>query len=135
MCCCHRLGPLIGRGNFGDVFKATWRGPAGKMEVAVKKIPQVTAPAERIDFLKEAATMGQFQHANVVKLYGVIGRGGHKRESQMVCGCMIICIGLAMYMCESVCVCVCVHVVIQAILIELMPHGNLLEYLAKIKTR
>ena len=42
------------------------------MEVAVKTMQNDACEGERIKFLQEAATMGQFNNPYVVKLYGVI---------------------------------------------------------------
>ena len=46
------------------------------MEVAVKTLRSSSSQNDKIKFLQEAATMGQFtNHYNVVKLYGVVIAG------------------------------------------------------------
>ncbi|XP_013413800.1 tyrosine-protein kinase Tec-like isoform X1 [Lingula anatina] len=61
-----QLGLELGRGQFGTVFKAKWRGA---IEVAVKMMHQGTMSED--DFIEEARTMKQLQHPNLVQLYGV----------------------------------------------------------------
>ncbi len=41
-------------------------------EVAVKSLTRGTSGHERVKLLREAATMGQFCHPNVLQLYGVV---------------------------------------------------------------
>ena len=55
------------------VHRAEWTRPNGKVtEVAVKTLNPGADEKEKVKFLQEAAIMGQFTHANVVKLYGVV---------------------------------------------------------------
>ncbi|XP_057337459.1 tyrosine-protein kinase Fer isoform X2 [Microplitis mediator] len=59
----------IGRGNFGDVYKAQLR-PC-KTEVAVKTC-KVTLPDEqKRKFLQEGRILKQYDHPNIVKLIGI----------------------------------------------------------------
>jgi predicted Ser/Thr protein kinase len=49
-----RVGPRIGKGNFGEVFKAYWRGT----EVALKKFPVQNLTDQLLrDFEKEVLLM------------------------------------------------------------------------------
>ena len=43
-----------------------------KVKVAVKTLNQNVSAKDRVRFLQEAAIMCQFDHENVVKLYGVV---------------------------------------------------------------
>ncbi|XP_050539411.1 tyrosine-protein kinase Fer isoform X2 [Daktulosphaira vitifoliae] len=59
----------IGRGNFGDVYKARLRST--NQEVAVKTC-RVTVPDEhKKKFLQEGRILKQYDHPNVVKLIGI----------------------------------------------------------------
>lgn len=42
------------------------------MTVAIKTLKPTTAEKPRLDFLTEASIMGQFDHANVIYLQGVV---------------------------------------------------------------
>ena len=64
----------LGAGQFGTVHQGVWRLPKGGKDVAVK-ILQENTPESQVRFLQEAAIMGQFNHTNVVKLYGVVTVG------------------------------------------------------------
>ncbi len=61
----------IGRGNFGEVYKAQWRGTI----VAVKKtkVPKTHSEEERQDFMKdfekEAGIISQLRHPNIVQVF------------------------------------------------------------------
>ena len=71
----HRLGALLGSGQFGDVHKAELEMSGKKVEVAVKTLKEGAGEEERVKFLQEAAIMGQFNHFNVVTMYGVVTEG------------------------------------------------------------
>ncbi|XP_018327553.1 tyrosine-protein kinase Fer isoform X4 [Agrilus planipennis] len=59
----------IGRGNFGDVYKAQLKST--NQEVAVKTC-RVTLPEEhKKKFLQEGRILKQYDHANIVKLIGI----------------------------------------------------------------
>lgn len=59
----------IGRGNFGDVYKAQLK--PGDQEVAVKTC-RVTLPDEhKKKFLQEGRILKQYDHPNIVKLIGI----------------------------------------------------------------
>lgn len=62
-----RLGPRIGKGNFGEVYKAYWRGA----EIAVKKLPAHNMTDQFLkDFHKEVALMRALRHPNVIQFLG-----------------------------------------------------------------
>lgn len=44
-------------------------------DVAVKSLIQSSSEIDKIKLLQEAAIMGQFQHPNIVKLFGVMKQG------------------------------------------------------------
>ena len=65
------LGRELGSGQFGRVVQAVYRG---QTEVAVKMMKEGSMLEE--DFIEEAKTMKNFQHDNLVQLYGVCSQGG-----------------------------------------------------------
>jgi serine/threonine protein kinase len=71
-----RLGDNLGSGQFGDVYKGVWMSTTrGNVDVAVKTLKEGLGEEDRVKFLQEAAIMGQFKHANVVEMYGVVKQG------------------------------------------------------------
>ena len=70
-----RLLEKLGSGQFGQVCKGLWKFSSCTMEIAVKTLKPNTTEEDRVKFLQEAAIMGQFNHPNVVKLYGVVTMG------------------------------------------------------------
>eukprot|EP00052_Salpingoeca_macrocollata_P009630 m.75779 g.75779 ORF g.75779 m.75779 type:complete len:677 (+) comp17187_c0_seq2:403-2433(+) len=72
------LGDKIGEGEFGAVFKGSWREPGGATyQVAVKTLhphSELENPESQLcqDFLREADVMAELQHPNVVRLMGVV---------------------------------------------------------------
>ncbi len=44
-------------------------------DVAIKALIKSSSEIDKIKLLQEAAIMGQFQHPNIVKLFGVIKQG------------------------------------------------------------
>ena len=70
-----RLGKELGSGNFGDVRRGVWMFSGVTMDVAVKTLKPSAPESEKVKFLQEAAIMGQFNHPNVVKLFGVVTVG------------------------------------------------------------
>ncbi|KAM3599282.1 uncharacterized protein V6R79_003050 [Siganus canaliculatus] len=64
-----QLGELLGKGNFGEVFKGTLQ--RDKMPVAVKTCKEDLPPELKIRFLSEARILKQYDHPNIVKLIGV----------------------------------------------------------------
>ncbi|XP_061600103.1 tyrosine-protein kinase Fes/Fps isoform X2 [Cololabis saira] len=63
------LGPLIGRGNFGEVYSGRLR--SDNIPVAVKSCKENLAPEHKSKFLMEARILKQYNHPNIVKLIGV----------------------------------------------------------------
>uniref|UniRef100_A0AAR2KDJ2 Tyrosine-protein kinase n=1 Tax=Pygocentrus nattereri TaxID=42514 RepID=A0AAR2KDJ2_PYGNA len=62
------LGELLGKGNFGEVFKGTLKD---KTPVAVKTCKEDLPQDLKIKFLSEARILKQYDHPNIVKLIGV----------------------------------------------------------------
>ncbi|XP_043095281.1 tyrosine-protein kinase Fer-like isoform X3 [Puntigrus tetrazona] len=62
------LGELLGKGNFGEVFRGTLRD---KTPVAVKTCKEDLPQDLKIKFLSEARILKQYDHPNIVKLIGV----------------------------------------------------------------
>lgn len=61
-------GTFLGKGNFGDVYRGTI--VQGRIPCAIKTCRETVANPER--FLEEADTLAQYDHPNIVKLYGVV---------------------------------------------------------------
>ena len=61
----------LGEGHFGLVQSGIYKSPNDKVEVAIKTL-KVEDTASNINFLKEAAILGQFNHPNILKLLGVV---------------------------------------------------------------
>ena len=68
---CVTVKHQIGEGEFGEVCYGEWLSPYGPVEVAVKVSTEADSE-DRVKLLQEAATMGQFTHPRVVRMYGVI---------------------------------------------------------------
>lgn len=62
------LGAILGKGNFGLVYQADWRGT----QVACKSLKSTT-PAE---FVNELSILTNFRHPNVLGFLGVYQTGG-----------------------------------------------------------
>ncbi|KAG8456325.1 hypothetical protein GDO86_002204 [Hymenochirus boettgeri] len=62
------LGELLGKGNFGEVFKGTLKD---KTPVAVKTCKEDLPQELKLKFLSEARILKQYDHGNIVKLIGV----------------------------------------------------------------
>ena len=71
----HRLGDLLGSGQFGLVYKGVMEAGGGEVEVAVKTLKEGSEKEDRVKFLQEAAIMAQFKNPNIVTTYGVITQG------------------------------------------------------------
>jgi len=51
----------------------TWKpSPTKELQVAIKTLNANSTDKDRLRFLQEAAIMCQFDHENVIKLYGVV---------------------------------------------------------------
>ena len=69
---CRNVGEL-GSGEFGVVAHGKWtQSPHKEVEVAIKMLNPDASDKDRLRFLQEAAIMCQFDHKNVIKLYGVV---------------------------------------------------------------
>ncbi|KAM5300495.1 tyrosine-protein kinase Fer isoform 1-T1 [Ctenodactylus gundi] len=62
------LGELLGKGNFGEVYKGTLKD---KTAVAIKTCKEDLPQELKIKFLQEAKILKQYDHPNIVKLIGV----------------------------------------------------------------
>ena len=61
----------LGSGEFGVVRRGVWSVGGEEREVAVKSLADGSTEEKRIQFLQEAAIMGQFNHPNDITLHGV----------------------------------------------------------------
>ena len=66
------LAVQLGSGEFGVVRRGVWSVGGEEREVAVKSLADGSTEEKRIQFLQEAAIMGQFKHPNVITLHGVL---------------------------------------------------------------
>ena len=66
------LSSELGSGEFGVVRRGVWSVGREEREVAVKSLADGSTEEKRIQFLQEAAIMGQFKHPNVITLHGVL---------------------------------------------------------------
>ena len=74
----HRLLEVLGSGQFGTVTKGVWlreRGRKISCEVAVKTMTEEATKEDKVKFLQEAAIMGQFKQANILRIQGIIMDG------------------------------------------------------------
>ena len=60
------------------MYRGVWSHPSTdsnklvEEEVAVKTMENGSSEEERVKFLQEAAIMGQFNHPNIVKIFGLL---------------------------------------------------------------
>ena len=71
----HRILEQLGSGQFGKVCKALWTVDGHTLGLAVKTLKPGASVEDKVKFLQEAAIMGQFNHSNVIKMYGIITLG------------------------------------------------------------
>ena len=62
---------MLGEGNFGLVMSGHWNTSGESIPVAIKNL-KIEDDTSNIQFLQEAAILGQFQHGNVLRLLGVV---------------------------------------------------------------
>ena len=65
----------MGSGYFGNVYKGEMRDDPDdedSTEVAIKTLNETATERDKVKFLQEAVIMAQFNHTNVLKLYGVV---------------------------------------------------------------
>jgi len=69
----------LGSGHFGNVDRGLWRSAKSNtgvpVEVALKSLTEGASDVDEVKFLQEAAIMAQFEHPNVISLYGVVTKG------------------------------------------------------------
>ena len=65
------VSSVIGNGEFGDVCRGTLKFNSRVVSVAIKTLKANSTEKNKQDFFKEASSMGQFSHENVIYLYGV----------------------------------------------------------------
>ncbi|CAF3612663.1 unnamed protein product [Rotaria sordida] len=63
-----KLERLIGKGAFGEVYAGIL---TNNQPIAIKTLPSSASQSQRIDFLKEAIIMNQFNHKHIIHLLGV----------------------------------------------------------------
>lgn len=66
------IGVQIGTGSFGMVYKGQLTTEKGNLSCAIKTVPSTSTAKQRLDFLREASIMKQFDTYHVVKLMGVV---------------------------------------------------------------
>ena len=79
----YRLLDELGSGEFGVVRRGVWSVGGEEREVAVKSLADGSTKEKRVQFLQEAAIMGQFKHPNVITLHGVLIDHNPVRKSHM----------------------------------------------------
>lgn len=67
-----KIGDRIGEGSFGLVCRGLLTTEKGTSNCAIKTVPSTSTAKQRVDFLREASIMKQFDTFHVVKLLGVI---------------------------------------------------------------
>lgn len=64
-------GGQLGEGQFGEVFKGRYTRPDGKVvDAAIKMCKPNAGNKELVEFLREAAIMGQFDHPHIIAIFG-----------------------------------------------------------------
>ena len=67
----NRIHEELGNGQYGVVNRGVWSVEEEEREVAVKSPTDGSTEEKRIEFLQEAAIIGQFRHPNVLALCGI----------------------------------------------------------------
>eukprot|EP00075_Anas_platyrhynchos_P010490 XP_027299743.1 ephrin type-A receptor 10 isoform X1 [Anas platyrhynchos] len=71
-----KIERIIGTGEFGEICRGCLKLPSKReLPVAIQTLRAGCSAKQQRCFLAEACTMGQFDHANVIRLEGVITRG------------------------------------------------------------
>ena len=79
-----RMCEKLGSGQFGVVNKGVWSVGDEEREVAIKSLADFSTEEKRIQFLQEAAIMGQFKHPNVITLHGILTTGNSVRDGRFI---------------------------------------------------
>ena len=66
------IGEQFASGHFGIVYRATYHTERGDIPVAVKTLKESATSDTMVSFMREAATLSQFSHQNVLRLIGVV---------------------------------------------------------------
>jgi serine/threonine protein kinase len=66
---------VIGSGQFGAVHSGLLNTTSGFTKCAIKTLHEGHTPEDKVKFLQEAAIVGQFNHPQIVKLFGVVMDG------------------------------------------------------------
>lgn len=79
------MPPFKPAGDFGEVCRGCLKLPSKReLPVAIKTLRSGCSEKQRRSFLCEAGILGQFDHANIIRLEGVITRGEYREgESGM----------------------------------------------------
>ncbi|XP_052441013.1 ephrin type-A receptor 7 isoform X1 [Carassius gibelio] len=71
-----KIERIVHTGDFGEVCRGCLKLPSKReLPVAIKTLRAGCSEKQRRSFLSEAGILGQFDHANIVRLEGVITRG------------------------------------------------------------
>ena len=66
------FGEMFASGQFGVVYRGIYKTENADIPVAVKQLKESADNDTLLSFMREAATMSQFSHPNVLRLLGVI---------------------------------------------------------------
>ena len=69
------LNDKLSHSQFAVIFKGIWSSNYGDVPVAIKVVNDTNNNEETICVLREATVMGQFDHPNILKLFGVVTLG------------------------------------------------------------
>ncbi|XP_063699898.1 tyrosine-protein kinase Shark isoform X2 [Culicoides brevitarsis] len=65
------IGPSIGQGEFGFVYRGIYLHHSGNIEVAIKKLPEDHSEEDHASFIREAQYMMDLHHSCIVRLIGI----------------------------------------------------------------
>ncbi|KAK3520080.1 hypothetical protein QTP70_012881 [Hemibagrus guttatus] len=81
-----KIDRIVHTGDFGEVCRGCLKLPSKReLPVAIKTLRSGCSEKQRRSFLCEAGILGQFDHANIIRLEGVITRGN---TTMIVMECM-----------------------------------------------
>lgn len=75
---CHNPAMKICTGEYGKVYRGTYRAGGGKgtgVQIAIKTIKKYESSKEMENFLKEMNIMAKLLHPNIVRLFGLVQQG------------------------------------------------------------